>query len=151
MIDGKTIKPTDKVSLASDEPLVLKGKTVPSGKVTLYVFSDPKKYTITADASGNWSYTVKGLAAGNHHAEIEVTDPATNKTSDRAKLLAFTVTATKQTAGRAATTTKSSKGGNIGFWISVAVVIAALGAIGFILWKRKKANGTGNFTPKFPL
>lgn len=75
------------------KPLVLSGKTVPKGIVKLFIFSEPKEATVTADDNGNWTYEVTDLPPGDHHIEAEVTDPATGKTSARnTAVLAFTVT-----------------------------------------------------------
>lgn len=92
-IDNTLIKADEKPIVHQDKPLVLSGKTVPNGIVNIYVFSEPKKYTTTADKDGIWSFQVpvSELPAGEHHAEAEVTDPATGKTSQRAQVLAFSV------------------------------------------------------------
>lgn len=136
-VDGVTHKSTDKITVASSDPLVLSGKTMPNGKVILYIFSEPKKYEVQADAEGKWSYTVTGLPAGDHHAEIEVTDPATNKTSERARLVAFTVTDTAPKAANniiSGTVTKSNPWG----WVAIGfIVLATVGGIGLVVWKHK--------------
>lgn len=90
-IGGTLVKSGEKPSVKHTEPLVLTGKTVAGGVVNIYVFSEPKKYTVTADKDGNWSHSVSGLPPGDHHIEAEVTDPATGKTSPRAQVLAFRV------------------------------------------------------------
>jgi hypothetical protein len=152
-VDGNTVKATDKISVTSDKPLVLSGKTVPNGTVTLYVFSEPKKYTVQADGNGNWTYTVKGLPAGNHHAEVEVTDPTTHQTSDRAKLIEFTVLAAQQTASQQAAVQTNAKKNPVGGWIIIALIVAATGGgIYFVLWKRKHAKSSvpSDPTPPFP-
>lgn len=103
-VDGAAIKADDKPTIAHNEPLFLSGKTIPNGVVTIYVFSEPKKYTATADKDGNWSHEVSGLPAGDHHIEAEVTDPATGKTSPRAQVLAFSIVKSTQPATASPTT-----------------------------------------------
>ncbi len=137
-VDDMTYKSTDKITVASNEPLVLKGKTIPNGKVTLYIFSEPKKYEIQADAEGKWSYSVTGLPPGDHHAEIEVTDPTTNKTSDRARLIAFTVTAPSATQKSNDPTQDTVKKSTPWVWAAIGVITPATAAgIGLVVWKHK--------------
>lgn len=90
-IDGLLVKSEDKPVIKDNKPIALSGKTVANGVVNIYIFSEPKKYTTSADKDGNWSYEVAGLPPGDHHIEAEVTDPATGKTSPRTQVLAFSV------------------------------------------------------------
>jgi hypothetical protein len=142
-VDGKAVTADQKVTIQQDKPLVLTGKTVPNGVVTLYIFSEPQKYTVTADKEGSWTYTVKGLEPGAHHIETEVTDPATGKTSTRAQLLAFSVTkpiAPVATATSAQTTVSPKKNPLTIAAVAVGaiVVLVTLALIG--LWKFKPAT-----------
>lgn len=136
------------LSFEEEKPIVLSGKTVANGKVTLYVFSEPKQYTAAADKDGNWSVSVEDLPVGKHHAEIEVTDPATNLTSDRAKLMEFSVVAAQKPVPTVAQVTPvKEKSSKAGLWVGLGVVVALLAASGgFISWKRKRAGkaGTGS-------
>jgi hypothetical protein len=90
-VAGTKVDTTQPISLEQNKPLVLSGKTVPNGVVTLTIHSTPKTATATADKDGNWSYTVQGLEAGDHYVEAAVMDPATKQTSPTAKLISFTV------------------------------------------------------------
>ncbi len=90
-ISGKSVDAGQKPIFKNNQPIVLSGQTTPNGVVTIYVFSEPRKYTTTADKYGKWTYRVVGLPPGSHHIEAEVTDPATGKTSARAQILAFSV------------------------------------------------------------
>ncbi len=81
----------EKPSFPAKKPIVFSGKTIPNGKVTIYVFSEPKMFTTTADKDGNWRLEATNIPNGDHHAELEVTDPTTNQTSKRSRLLEFTV------------------------------------------------------------
>lgn len=143
------IKPEDAVVIKNNEPLVLSGKTVPNGVVTIYVFSEPKKFTTTADKAGNWSYKVSGLPVGSHHIEAEVTDPATGKTSARSQVLAFTVEkavgqvakslkASSNTTNQKGVTSAGSLFGLISAIIGGMLVVASL-AIAYV-WKFKPAT-----------
>jgi hypothetical protein len=140
-VDGKSITADQKVSVLQDKSLTLTGKTVPNGVVTLYIFSEPKKYTVTADKDGNWTYEVSGLEPGDHHVEAEVTDPATGKISARGQVLAFSVekatvaTATSEPINRAP---KINTLAIVGAAVGGIVVLMALVAAG--LWKFKKAT-----------
>lgn len=89
---GNTDIPTDKpMEFTEGEPITISGLTSPKAIVTIYLFSDPQKFTTTADDNGVWSYTLTNVPPGDHHIEAEVTDPTTNKTSERKQLLAFVV------------------------------------------------------------
>lgn len=138
-IEGTIQNATEKVSVSRDTPLALSGKTVPNGKVTLFVFSEPKRYDITADAEGKWSYSISGLPEGDHHAEIEVTDPITGQTSDRVKLLDFTVLAgiTNPVTTNDTRDQKEASSSLPFILAGVFIVLAAAGNAGFIWWKRK--------------
>lgn len=126
----------DKISIQEDESLTLKGTTVANGIVKLFIFSDPKEATVTADAAGNWTYAISGLEPGDHHVEAEVTDPSTNKTSARATLANFAVTE-KPVVLVAAPVKKQS---NYLPWLIAggAVVLAAGAGVTWWLLKRKK-------------
>ncbi|HSX32582.1 MAG TPA: hypothetical protein VLF43_04930, partial [Candidatus Saccharimonadales bacterium] len=105
------------------------------------IYSEPKKYTVTADEQGEWEYEVKGLPAGSHRIEAATVDPANNKETERVKLLSFTVTASTK---KVATTSVADKK-EAGFpWIWVVVVVLLVGAtVGFIWYmRRKKAKNT---------
>src|SRR6266542_428713 len=90
---GDSVTTASKPQIDGSQPLILSGKTVPNGKVTLVIHSTPRTVSVVADKDGNWSYSVSGLEPGNHYVEATVTDPTTNTTSEAAKLLDFTVTA----------------------------------------------------------
>jgi len=130
-VNGEKFDPakTGKMEFSNDQPIIFSGKTISNGIVTLYVYSEPKKYTATADKKGVWNIEVTGLPEGDHHAEIEVTDPKTKKTSKRTKLLEFSVknaavTAVPQTVSPA----QKSLGSIIALAIGGLVLISALAA-----------------------
>jgi hypothetical protein len=148
-LGATTVKAADKPIINTRQQLTLGGKTVANGVVSVYVFSDPQKFTTTADGTGNWSYTVPALPAGDHHIEAEVTDPATGKTSARAQVLAFSVKAAgaaiSPTAPRSlwATYTPAILGG-----LSVLLLAVIGGSIYIWRFRRKPADvGPKSSTP----
>lgn len=134
-VSGQVITSTETIELAATESLILKGTTVPNGIVKLYIFSTPREVTVTADASGNWSYEVKDLEAGSHHVEAEVTDPTTNKTSTRATLASFTVAEPENTVVAAAPSR------NLAPWfVAGGVLLAAVAAVGIWWWYKHRSH-----------
>lgn len=127
------------IALSNKQPLVLNGTAAANTTVTLYIFSDPKQATVTADANGNWTYTVSGLEPGNHHVEAEVTDPKTGKTSSRVTLATFSVA---QPVKVAVVPKKVEAPSSSVAWPLFAVGAAAVAAIAGGVWwfiRRKKA------------
>jgi len=144
-VGGKEVTATTAVALTHDQPLVLKGTTVPNGKVKLFIFSTPREASVVADASGNWTYEVKGLESGDHHIEAEVTDPVTNKTSARATLATFSVA--KPVARIAQESTAAKTRGNAWIWI-VAVSVLILAGVG--VWWYLRRRRMSRHTPSTP-
>ncbi len=140
LVDDKPVTAGQEVSLTTNQPLVLAGKTVPGGKVSVYVFSEPKLYETTADKDGNWSVKVEGLPEGSHHAEVEVLNPANNQKSDRTKLMDFKVVADKKPIPKTvASIPKKTESSKTGIWIGLLAAVLIIAAIaGFLLWKRKQ-------------
>lgn len=134
-VAGQPVAATETIELAAAESLVLKGTTVANGIVKLYIFSTPREVTVTADASGNWTYEVKDLESGSHHVEAEVTDPATSKTSTRATLASFTVAEPETAAVAAAPARKKTS------WLIVVGAILLVVLAGTVTWWwRKRQN-----------
>jgi hypothetical protein len=130
-IDDTSANPkANNISLTQGKSLIIAGKALANATVTLYIYSDPRTATVTADKNGGWSYTVNNLPAGTHRIEAEVTDPTTSKTSDRAQLLNFTVTA--------ATSPKIQSSSTV-WWPIVAGVTAAVLAVGVALFVALRA------------
>jgi hypothetical protein len=92
IVDGKVLDSDDTVMVPQDQALELTGTTIPSGRIMLYIFSEPHTATVAADEQGNWRYRIFGLPQGEHHVEAEVTEPATGATMPRQNLLAFAIT-----------------------------------------------------------
>lgn len=128
------------ISVASNKPLVLSGKTVPNGIVTLTIHSAPKTVATTADKNGDWTYTVTGLSPGSHYVEASVKDPVTNQTSPVAKLLSFTVTAAKTASTAAAPTATPAKKSSLGSIVVIIIILAVLAGGGWYgwQWRQKK-------------
>jgi hypothetical protein len=66
-----TVQKPENVSHTNDsgevKALKLSGKAAPNSLVVIYVFSDPLVLTTTADAEGNWTYTLADpIEAGDH-------------------------------------------------------------------------------------
>lgn len=82
--------PTTNESVASDMP-VIQGKAPPGSTVTIAVYSEQQiTATVTADANGNWTYTVpQALAAGPHTVVVAAQNPSTGQTETAT--LAFVV------------------------------------------------------------
>jgi len=128
MVNGAGLKISGgtTIQIPDNKPLVLNGHTIPGGIVQLTIHSTPRTATVTADQNGNWTYTVSGLAPGDHHVDATVTDPKTNKTSPSAQLLAFTLTSVHQPAANIATSGKKAASPLqwLGYLGAVLVVLA---------------------------
>lgn len=145
------------VSFKTGEDVTISGKTVPNGEVKLYIFSEPREDTTTADENGDWTYTIKGLEAGDHRVEAEVTDPATGKTSERGEVLAFHVeqaeAAEESTATGDPSIASDDNNTNIGYLLAVIGFIVVSGlAGGYWWWKKRpvKASPTAVTTEETP-
>jgi hypothetical protein len=151
-IAGKDVADKNNITVENNKPFELKGKTVANGIVKLYIFSTPREATVTADAEGNWAYTIEGLEPGSHHVEAEVTDPATQKTSARGTLAAFTVQEAKKAApvATAIPAKKTSKAWLL--WTACGLLLVAGATLWWWLRKRNKkapdsAPPTDTITP----
>lgn len=137
-VNGNKITSLSDLTVSQDQKLKLYGHTVPNGQVTLTIHSNPTTTNVTADSSGNWNYTVSGLAPGTHTIDAIVNDPATKQTSPNAKLLSFTV---KARVADAAITQASPKKKSpillIGLGALMVVLAVALAL--FLRIKRRKA------------
>lgn len=138
-IDNAVVDSTKPVEVHEDKPLVLSGKTVANGVVKLYIFSEPKTATVTADKDGNWTYSVTDLPPGDHHIESEVTDPATGRTSARASILAFTVKVAEKTAQTSSAPRQAASAGKSKLPLIIAgiVLLIAAASSGFWWWKKR--------------
>ena len=147
-IDGATVDASKPVSVDQDKPLVLSGKTVANGTVTLTIHSTPRTATTKADKNGNWTYIVTGLEPGDHYVEAKVTDPKTKKTSSTTRLLAFKVVSAKLPAtDTTATTTQPQHKSSGPLIVGILIVALALAAAGWFIWRylRERRN-----TPRTP-
>ncbi len=130
----------EKIIFTQEEPVVLSGTTVPNGLIKLYIFSEPQEATVTADAEGNWGYTINNLEPGDHRVEAEVTDPSTNTTSDRQQVLAFQVAKAEQPAEEILSAAPADDKPSPMIPILVILAVAVLGAGGFALWRKRQAR-----------
>jgi hypothetical protein len=73
------IAPAENQSVTSTTPLI-HGSASPGTNVTLTIQSEPQTVTVTADASGNWSYTPTiPLETGTHSVVAQTVDPLTGE------------------------------------------------------------------------
>ncbi len=68
--------PTKDTNVAQATPTI-SGKATPGARVTITIYSTPQTVVVTADASGNWSYTpTTPLDPGPHNVIATATDPS---------------------------------------------------------------------------
>lgn len=94
-VAGKIQDLSQPVTVTAGTPIqvgVIQGSAAPGETVTVYVYSEPKVYTVTADSTGHWSLEIPTaeLEAGLHRIEYET------PTKSRAELMQFTVTQEKE-------------------------------------------------------
>lgn len=82
--------PTKNSSVTTEQPTI-QGKAPPGSTVTIVIHSDEQiTATVTADANGNWTYTVaEPISSGPHTIIVAANNPATNQTNTAT--LAFVV------------------------------------------------------------
>lgn len=136
MVAGRQQDVSKSFTVDQNKSLLLSGKTVPNGIVTLVIHSTPRTATTTADKDGAWSYTVKGLEPGSHTVQASVKDPATGQESPKAQILAFSVKAAAKPAATAPAVAVQKSASKTPLIVVLALVILAAGA-GFYFWKRK--------------
>lgn len=95
-IGGETKDLGQAVTVDQGAPIqlgVVQGTAKPGETVTVTVYSEPKTYTVTADANGHWSLEIPtaDLEAGEHRIEYET------PTKPKAELMKFTVAAAQST------------------------------------------------------
>jgi hypothetical protein len=141
-VAGKIVNSSKTITIKQNDALVLSGKTVPNGIIKLIIHSTPRTATTTADAEGDWNYTIKNLETGNHYIEAAVTDPSNSLSSPSVKLLAFNVGTATPTKAQL---TKSTKAGSaIVAIIAILVALLAITVVGaWYWWHRKKNNPAG--------
>lgn len=91
-IAGQPHDLAEPVTVTAGTPIqvgVVQGTAAPGETVTVYVYSEPSIYTVTADANGHWSLEIPTteLETGEHRIEYET--PSQSKT----ELMKFTVAA----------------------------------------------------------
>ena len=74
-------------AILQSDTLVLAGAAAANEMVTIYVYSEPRVYTVQADADGDWTFEVPtiDLGPGSHSVEIE------SATITRTKVVDFTL------------------------------------------------------------
>jgi hypothetical protein len=138
-VAGKKITSIQNLTINQSQPMALSGTTVPNGKIILTIHSVPTTATVQADASGNWSYIITGLASGSHTVEATVTDPATNQTSAQSKLLSFVIASTPVAATKpisASTSTQKQRGPALLVSIAAVILACLIAAVALVLHMR---------------
>jgi hypothetical protein len=141
--DNKVSSEDGLVTYDFKQPIILSGKTIANGQVTLYIYSEPRMAVIKANTNGDWSYTISDLEPGDHRIEAETKDPTTGLTSSRTELVKFAVkqaaaTATPKTTNQ--TVPQVSKKGNFNLLFLALPVIILGGLAVFIMLKRRRRS-----------
>ncbi len=137
--------PNTKLSFPAGKDVRVSGKTFPSAKVELTIYSTPRTATVTADKDGVWTYVISGLEAGDHRVEAKVTDPISGNTSENKLLATFSVIAPPAVAVKNSSTPSQSSTDTAKQSLIVPGVAILLGCIvaGIAVWQyvrtRKKS------------
>lgn len=151
--DGEELKPTitgELISYHEGSPVVISGTTIPNGVVKLYIFSEPREASVTADDTGVWTYTVEDLEPGDHRIEVEVTDPETGETSERTEVLAFQVAQIDEITNETQLETveeelADDEDNSYAILVIIAGLIVVVGlGVSFWWWRKKKSNDNTN-------
>lgn len=112
-IGDRVFQPTETIEVEKGTNLTLVGTAPVNEVVTVYVKTTEKKFTVTADTEGKWTFEIftKNLAEGPHQVDLETA------TSPRAKALTFIVLAIGQapsvSAPSGSTTAGTDRNGTI--------------------------------------
>ncbi|HSX29519.1 MAG TPA: Ig-like domain-containing protein [Candidatus Saccharimonadales bacterium] len=140
VVDGDAVSLTKDVKIPYKQSFTIAGTAAPKAQLNVYVYSDPKKYSVTADDQGEWSYEIPGLAAGSHHIEIATVDAATKREAAHITLLSFTVD--PATTKKVTVATTSNKKDASFPWLFVVIIVLLVGGAAAFVWymRRKKKN-----------
>ncbi len=133
----------DQLKVEQGNAIVLQSinNVAPYQVVTIYLYSDPKTYTTTADSTGTWRISIPttDLAPGDHHVEFETS------AKSRTQLLSFQVTTAisptpTKTLVSAAPTLAVQPARTAGlpvwlWWLTVLIILAIL-IIGYSLYHK---------------
>lgn len=89
-INNSDYNPESVPEYPEGKAVVLDGKTTPRARIKLFT-STSTEAVVTADANGNWEYSIDNPLPGDHQVEAEITDPITNLTSGRELVADFKV------------------------------------------------------------
>ncbi len=145
LVAGNQVPLDSPIELSQSQELGLAGHTTANGVVNLTIHSTPQTDTTTANANGDWSYTVNGLEPGEHYIEASVTDPTTKQTSATATLVSFTVNS-QPAAATPANKNNRSLVGLLILALLVAAIVALILAKKGRLWpaRNKKLSTKSN-------
>lgn len=143
---------TKPLAYALGEKITFSGKTTPNAKVHLYIHSNPREAEVTADTTGNWSYSISDLEAGDHSVYTVATDTATGLSSEKQLLANFSVAKAQDTstAPQGASGTSKSKGAPA--WllpviVGGVVVLTLTAGAGYFIYRnvaKRKAQKTAD-------
>lgn len=126
--------PTRNESVTTQQPTI-EGKAPPGTEVTVTIYSDPITVTVTADANGNWSYTMEEpLPAGPHTIVVAAQDPATGKS--HTATLAFVVATGDENGASGSAIPVSGAVENTILLLSIGMLFIVTGSV--IPWLRRQ-------------
>lgn len=124
-----TIKtPTKNESVASDQPTIT-GHAPAGSVVTIVIHSDEQiTATVTADANGNWTYTVpQPISSGPHTIIVAAKDPVTNQTNTAT--IGFVVATGGENGASGSAIPATGAVENTFFLLSLGVIFMLIGAL----------------------
>lgn len=130
-------------------PIEFSGSTYPNAEVHLYFQSDPFEAVVTADANGDWSYTLAhDLGPGEHTLRIAVIKPSETTLGEKSDAFAFVITPASNSG---TTNNDNKKSTNPDYtWYYVGGGILLLAVIAFVIWKFGKKNNKSQQPPASP-
>lgn len=146
----------EKNASATVDGLKISGTTKPNSRVLVYVFSDPLVLTTTADANGNWTYTLEDpLEPGNHevYSVVDRGDGVYQRSAPVSFVIATAEAASTNPQGLSLklADTKTPKQSDSGLVVYLAaafgmILLVGIGFVGLLYlknrWARRKTNPT---------
>jgi len=133
-VAGKSVNINSSIVVKQSQSITVSGQATPSSLVTLTIHSTPRIVSVTADKNGNWSYTISGLAPGNHTIQASSTDIATKQASPTTTILSFKVLANPTVA----IVVVKKHHNYLPYIILGIIILAALAVLAFFMIKKNK-------------